>query len=90
MLENILKSLSCGNLSLRPFVVMADGSERALAYSVTVNEAARTATVCAKDGAVFEVIPAMSCSAGVPLKTSHKVWSASRNWASHSVAFPLG
>ncbi|MBR4016803.1 MAG: alpha-galactosidase [Oscillospiraceae bacterium] len=56
MLENILKSIGCGNVCLRPFVVMADGSERELEYAISVNEGAKTATVSAKDGEVSDYL----------------------------------
>ena len=52
MLENILKDLQCGKISLRPFVVMADETERPLEYTVSVNETAKNCTIFF-DGAVF-------------------------------------
>lgn len=56
MLENILKDLQCGNISLRPYVVMADGSERALTYHVTWNESAKCASISANDGVVSDYL----------------------------------
>ena len=56
MLENILQTMHRGNLSLRPFVVMADGSERPLEYTLSVNEAAKTATISADDGKVRDYL----------------------------------
>ena len=56
MLENILQTMHRGNLSLRPFVVMADGTERKLEYTLSVNEAAKTATISADDGKVRDYL----------------------------------
>ena len=56
MLENILQTMQRGNLSLRPFVVMADGTERKLEYTLSVNEAAKTATISADDGKVRDYL----------------------------------
>jgi len=56
MLETILKNMRCGNISLRPFVVNADENERALQYTVSVNEAAKTVTVSANDEAVSDYL----------------------------------
>ena len=56
MLENILKDLQCGNISLRPFVVMADETERPLEYTVSVNEAAQNCTISATDGIVRDYL----------------------------------
>jgi len=56
MLENIMKILQCGNISLRPFVVMADESERALSYSVSFNESAKNLTISANDGDVSDYL----------------------------------
>ena len=56
MLEKILETMQCGNVSLRPYVVMADESERVLEYSVSVNADAKTATISANDGCVSDYL----------------------------------
>ncbi len=56
MLEKILKDLQCGNISLRPFVVMADETERPLEYTVSVNESAKNCTISATDGIVRDYL----------------------------------
>lgn len=56
MLENILKDLQCGDISLRPFVVMADETEWPLEYTVSVNESAQNCTISATDGVVRDYL----------------------------------
>ncbi len=56
MLESILKPMQCGDISLRPYVVAADGSELPLEYAVSVNEAAKTITVSANNGVVSDYL----------------------------------
>ncbi|MBQ8359982.1 MAG: alpha-galactosidase [Oscillospiraceae bacterium] len=56
MLENILKALQCGNISLRPYVVMADETEMPLEYTVSVNESAKNCTISATDGIVRDYL----------------------------------
>lgn len=56
MLETILENLRCGNCSLRPFVMSADETERALEYTITVNEQAKNVTISANDGAVIDYL----------------------------------
>ena len=56
MLENILKDLQCGNISLRPFVVKADETEWPLEYTVSVNESAQNCTISATDGDVRDYL----------------------------------
>ena len=56
MLENILKDLRCGNISLQPFAVMADGSEKTFNYTFSLNEKAQTATLAADDGIISDYL----------------------------------
>ena len=56
MIENVLRDLQCGNISLRPFVVLTDGTEWPLAYTVSVNEVARNCTIRADDGIVNDYL----------------------------------
>lgn len=56
MLENILQALQCGKLSVQPFVVMADESERPLSYTVSVNEVANSCAISATDGIVSDCL----------------------------------
>ena len=56
MLEKILQDLKCGKISLRPFVVMADQTERPLEYTVSVNEQVPNCTITATDGMVKDYL----------------------------------
>ena len=56
MLENIFKNLLCGNIALRPFVVLPDETEWPLEYTVSVNETAKNCTIFATDGIVRDYL----------------------------------
>ena len=56
MLEKILKTMQRGELSLQPFAVMADGSEKTFNYTFSINEKAKTATLAADDGIISDYL----------------------------------
>lgn len=56
MLEKILKKLTCGDISIDPFVVMADETERPLTYTVSINEDAKNCVISATDGVVKDYL----------------------------------
>ena len=86
MLEKILKTMQRGELSLQPFAVMADGSEKTFNYTSSINEKRKPQPwplMTESSVTIYSLpIPVMSCNAAVLLRISPVRLSASRSWAS--------